>query len=90
MSAIETLRTAAATIEARAAMRDQPNGERSMARAVAGFNALLGYSLTERDGWLFMALVKVARAGSTATGIPDDYVDGAAYMALAGEAVTHG
>lgn len=68
----------------RAASRDCPGGERSMGRAVAAFNALTGHELTEREGWLFMVALKAAR--STAGGHnPDDYEDGAAYFALAGE-----
>jgi hypothetical protein len=48
------------------------------------FNALTGHELSERDGWLFMVMLKAARA--TAGGHnPDDYEDGAAYFALAGE-----
>lgn len=70
----------------RAAARDQAEGERSMARTVAAFNALTGHTLSERDGWVFMAVLKAARACTTPTGVPDDYEDGAAYFALAGEA----
>lgn len=73
-------------MEDRAAERDQPSGERSMLRTVTAFNALTGHRLSERDGWLFMAVLKAARAASTHTGLPDDYEDGAAYFALAGEA----
>lgn len=75
---------AAAHIGARAATRDLPQGERSMARTVAAFNALTGHTLSERDGWMFMAQLKAARALAGAHN-PDDYQDGAAYFALAGE-----
>ncbi|WP_205954897.1 DUF6378 domain-containing protein [Pseudoxanthomonas winnipegensis] len=78
------LRNAAAAIEQRAAQRDLQDGERSMARTVAAFNALTGGSLSERDGWLFMAVLKAARATAGAHQL-DDYTDGAAYFALAGE-----
>lgn len=87
MTASEILRTAAATVEQRGTERDQPGGERSMRRTVEAFNVLTGHALSERDGWLFMAVLKAARATSTATGRPDDYVDGAAYFGLAGESV---
>lgn len=70
----------------RASERDVQS-ERSMARAVSAFNSLTDNRLSERDGWLFMAVLKIARAGTTKDGVPDDYVDGAAYMALAGESV---
>ncbi|KAF1005432.1 MAG: hypothetical protein GAK28_03184 [Luteibacter sp.] len=85
-SAPDILRQAAQTIDDRAAERDQEQ-ERSMGRAVAAFNALTGHQMSERDGWLFMATLKIARATNTPTGNPDDYIDLAAYGALAGESV---
>lgn len=86
MDATEILHTAEICIGDRAASRDQPDGERSMARTVAAFNALTGHQLTERDGWLFMVTLKAARAATIGgRHNADDYVDGAAYMALAGE-----
>ena len=86
MCATEILHTASECIGDRAKQRDQKNGERSMARAVWAFNDLTGSSLSPRDGWLFMAILKAARA-TTPNGRhnADDYVDGAAYFALAGE-----
>ncbi len=87
MNASDILRKSAQHIEDRAAARDQAQGERSMARTVAAFNALTGHQLSERDGWLFMVQLKMARACTTPTGIPDDYEDGASYVALAGESV---
>ena len=68
---------------------DGAHKERSMARCVAAFNAIEGTSLTERQGWAFMQTLKMARAGATARNGKanvDDYVDGAAYAALACEA----
>lgn len=85
LSAPDLLKRAAQHMEDRAAARDQPNGERSMKRTVEAFNALCGTSLSERDGWLFMAVLKAARATASPTGMQDDYEDGAAYFALAGE-----
>lgn len=87
MKAPDILKAAAGHLEARAASRDTV-AERSMARTVTAFNALTGHALSERDGWLFMATLKAARACTTPTGIPDDYEDGAAYFALAGESVS--
>lgn len=87
MKAQDILRKSAQHIDDRAAARDQAEGERSMARTVAAFNALTGHQLSERDGWLFMVQLKMARACTTPTGIPDDYEDGASYVALAGECV---
>lgn len=82
-TAPEILAAAAECISQRAASRDLP-AERSMARTVAAFNAITGRDLSEREGWLFMVALKAARATAGAHN-PDDYVDGAAYFALAGE-----
>jgi hypothetical protein len=80
------LKSAAECIGNRANERDDTKkGERSMAAAVAAFNALYGTNLTEVQGWMFMALLKAARARQGDLNL-DDYVDGAAYFALAGEA----
>lgn len=79
------LRQAIAAIGDRAAERDQPDGEKSMPRAVAAFNAIHGTTLTEVQGWQFLELLKMVRAiGGRYRA--DDYIDGAAYAALAGEA----
>ena len=75
------LRQAAQTIDDRAAERDLP-AERSMARAVGAFNTLTGKDLTETQGWLFMAVLKLARA-TAGKHNPDDLLDAAAYVALA-------
>jgi len=87
-TATDILQKAARHIADRAAARDQPSGERSMGRTVTAFNAITGHTLSERDGWLFMAILKMARACNTPTGLPDDYEDGAAYFAFAGEAAS--
>ncbi|MBV8619648.1 MAG: hypothetical protein JOY84_12350 [Curvibacter sp.] len=84
------LRTAAATIMDRGTLRDTTGEtqERSMAATVAAFNALEGTSLTERQGWAFMQVLKLARSAASARNgrvNADDFVDGAAYAALAGE-----
>ena len=84
-AAPDILHRAAQHIADRAASRDLPQGERSMGRTVAAFTALTGATLNERDGWLFMAVLKAARATAGAHN-EDDYEDGAAYFALAGEA----
>jgi len=79
----ELLERAASTIEQRAAERDA-GSERSMAQAVELFESLTGHHLTETDGWLFMVCLKLSR--SRAGGfVEDDYLDAAAYVALAGE-----
>lgn len=81
---------AADTIGNRAAERDSEDGERAMARAVHMFNlwrapALRGV-MTEYEGWMFMVFLKLARAAE-GKHRRDDYIDGAAYLALACECV---
>lgn len=83
-SAQNVLELAAYGIVSQGNLRDMASGERSMRRTVAAFNALTGNALSERDGWLFMAVVKAARSVYGAHNA-DDYQDGAAYFALAGE-----
>ena len=78
------LATASATIDNRAADRDLPE-ERSMAATVTAFNAIFGTNLTESQGWSFMQLLKIKRS-SIGPYKEDDFVDGAAYAALAAEA----
>ena len=88
MTATNILAAAAAAIESRAAQRDQPDGERVAARAVRIFNAITGrYGTAELDpleGWLFMIALKLARSRQGNFHL-DDYIDMAAYAALAGE-----
>lgn len=60
-------------------------GERSMAPTVAAFNTITGHQLSEEQGWLFMELLKCVRAEHNGYR-PDNYEDGAAYVALKGEA----
>lgn len=85
-NAANILREAASVIEQRGKLRDLPNGERSMARAVQSFNALSGANMTELDGWLFMCVLKLARA-SAGTPHVDDYTDLAGYGALGAECI---
>lgn len=85
VSAPAILRDAAQAIDDRAALRDCPQGERSMARCVAAFNAITGHALTEVEGWHFMELLKLARATAGGHHL-DDHTDRVAYAALAGEA----
>ena len=90
---VHLLHSAASTIMQRGKERDTSTTgqqqERSMAATVAAFNAIEGTALTERQGWAFMQTLKLVRAASTARNgrfNPDDYLDGAAYAALGGEA----
>lgn len=58
--------------------------ERSMGKVVAMFNTLTGHELTEAQGWKLMVLLKLVRSEQALDKL-DNYQDGAAYMALAGE-----
>lgn len=84
-SASGILKAGAGHLDDRAATYDQPSGERSMGKAVAAFNALTGHLLSEEQGWLFMTVLKAARTQQGGHRL-DNYEDGAAYFALAGEA----
>lgn len=86
---VTILEEAKAQLRDRAASRDTGGGaERSMARTVAIFNAAEGTNLTEHQGWVFMECLKMARRKSASLNgrvNRDDYVDHAAYTALAFE-----
>lgn len=84
------LKKALNIIEERGKLRDTGGGkERSMVACVAAFNALEGTNLTERQGWAFMRVLKMARsAASSQNGRyhEDDYIDSAGYTELEAEA----
>ena len=82
-SAVGMLEEAAECIGDRASERDT-EAERSMAATIRAFNGMYGTELTEEQGWQFMVLLKMERAKGGEYR-RDDYVDGAAYFALAGE-----
>jgi hypothetical protein len=52
---------------------------------VPAFNMITGHSLTRKQGYLFMILLKAARSQQGADKL-DNWVDMAAYAGLAGEA----
>lgn len=83
-TAANILTAALGHMRERAATYDKPEGERSMGATVDAFKAVTGVSLTEEQGWLFMALLKAVRSQQGAYRA-DSYEDGAAYFALAGE-----
>lgn len=85
MKAQEILNAAAGHMQDRANTYDKPEGERSMGATVAAFYAITGHALTDEQGWLFMALLKMVRS-QQGEFRSDSYEDGAAYFALAGEA----
>jgi len=83
-SAQEFLTAGINHLQARASTYDAPAGERSMAKTVAMFNTYAGTEITEEQGWHFMEILKIVRA-SQGEFKADNYEDGAAYAALAGE-----
>lgn len=82
-SATAILQRASNDIGDRATVRDT-EAERSMKRTVEAFNVMFNKDLTETQGWQFMELLKMSRSvGGNVR--EDDYRDGSAYAALAGE-----
>lgn len=80
------LNKAAALMEERGKQYDKPEGERSMGRAVAALNAVLGRpALTESEGWLLLQLLKDVRDRQRAEPHLDSLEDGVAYAALKAE-----
>ena len=86
MKAPEILTRSAEIMAERAKQYDSPQGERSMGKAVAAFNAVTGQSLSEANGWLLMALIKMVRDNTTTEPHADSINDLVAYGALYGEA----
>lgn len=85
-TAIELLQRAADHMRDRAATYDQPEGERSMRRTVAAFNAITGLELTESEGWLLLTILKMARDRQRVQPHQDSLEDCIAYAALTAEA----
>ena len=86
MKATDVLEKAAKHMRDRAATYDKPEGERSMAKTVAAFNAIAGKSLSVAEGWLFMAVLKQVRVFQNPTKPHQDSLeDGVAYAALLAE-----
>lgn len=83
INAADILQQAKDCLVNRASERDKEQ-ERSMKSCVEAFNALTGKSLTETEGWIFMTVLKLARSQGGSFKL-DDYIDMAAYAALAGE-----
>jgi len=64
---------------------DSPGGERSMGKTVAMYNSMVGSSeMTIAQGWKFMTILKLVRSEQGDFRL-DSFIDGAAYMSLAGE-----
>ena len=86
MKSPEILKRSAEIMAERAKQYDSPQGERSMGKAVAAFNAITGQELTEANGWLLMALLKMVRDNTTDKPHEDSLHDLVAYAGLYGEA----
>lgn len=84
--AAQILSRSAEHMQDRAATYDSPEGERSMARAVAVFNAFHGLGMTEAQGWHFMQVLKDVRLFTAPGYHADSAEDGVAYCALKAEA----
>lgn len=85
VTAHNTVQAALNHMQDRAATYDKPTGERSMWATVEAFNAIAGTDLSEEDGWMFMALLKIVRSQQGAFKA-DNYEDLAAYAGLMAEA----
>lgn len=88
--AAELLGRAARHMHDRAGTYDSPEGERSMGKAVAAFNAISGHTLSESEGWLFMTLLKAVRGFTREQYHADSFEDLIAYGALMAEAKSKG
>lgn len=85
LTASDICQQAIETMKERGKTYDKPNGdERSILKTVTAFNALTGHELTEEQGWQFMTILKLARS-QQGEYKADNYLDGTAYFALAGE-----
>lgn len=89
-TATDYLRRAAEIMDERGKQYDSPQGERSMGRCVAAFNALTGRDLAEADGWLLLQLLKDARQWPGSGFHKDSAEDCIAYAALKAEALERG
>jgi len=90
VKAPELLGRAAAHMHERGKTYDAPEGERSMGKTVAAFNAITGRDLTESEGWLFMTTLKAVRGFTRGGYHADSFEDLIAYTALLAEAKGEG
>lgn len=66
--------------------KDDNQEERSMAKIVAMYEMLTGITLSERQGWMFMVVLKMVRAHAKEAFHEDSFVDLISYASLAAEA----
>lgn len=85
-NAAAILEAAAGHMRDRAKTYDRPAGERSMGRAVAALNVILGReALSESEGWLLLQLLKDVRDRTGERPHRDSLEDCVAYAALKAE-----
>jgi hypothetical protein len=82
----ELLGRAATHMHERGKTYDEPEGERSMGKAVTAFNAITGRTITESEGWLLLQVLKDVRLFTRAAYHQDSAEDCIAYAALKAEA----
>lgn len=80
------LTRAAELMAERGKQYDKPEGERSMGKAVAAFNAITGRAITEAEGWLLLQVLKDVRLWQRPGYHADSAEDCVAYGALKAEA----
>ena len=86
MNALDILHAASNHMADRAKTYDKPDGERSMGKAVAAFNAITGRDLSESEGWLLLQILKDVRLFQRPGYHADSAEDCVAYAALKAEA----
>ena len=84
MKAADFLQAGLDALKDRAAVRDQPSGERSAEKAASILRAWTGGNWTEADVWRCLLAVKMARESQGKLHV-DDLIDGSCYFALLGE-----
>lgn len=84
MRAPDFIRTALEALDNRAAIRDQPQGERSAKKAADILSAWTGKPVEEVDVWRTLIAVKLARESQGAFHA-DDLIDLAGYAGLLAE-----
>jgi hypothetical protein len=82
----QLLNKARAIMVQRGAQYDKPGGERSMSATVEAYNAITGQEMSEANGWLLMALLKMVRDNQRPAPNVDSIEDLVAYASLYGEA----
>jgi hypothetical protein len=86
MKVEELLANTTALLCERGQQYDSPSGERSMGRTIAAFNAITGRELTEAEGMLLLAILKMVRDRQRKVPHQDSCEDLIAYAALYAEA----